>query len=242
MKEKWEQEAERVFNKTHPMYPQKKREAPQGRKTAAEASAQATPDCPTASAGLSDAPDCSVESTGLSGTPPAASPATHQDLEERPVDTGSSRPTGESVSDDEMLDYGDSPDHSAMDVSMITFSADYKINRCDDEEVAQFDFGPKEAVFTKPEESVNHVKPLYVRGHIDGRPISRMLVDGGAVVNVMPYELFRKLGKVDDELVKINMTLAGVGGENPIEAKGIASMELTIGSKTIATAFFIAEV
>jgi len=141
-----------------------------------------------------------------------------------------------------MLDYGDTPDHSAMDVSMITFSTDYKINRSDDEEVAQFDFGLKDAVFTKPEESVNHVKPLYMRGHLDGRPISRMLVDGGAVVNVMPYSLFRKLGKVDEELVKTNMTLAGVGGENPIEAKGIASMELTIGSKTIATAFFVAEV
>jgi len=141
-----------------------------------------------------------------------------------------------------MLDYGDTPDRSAMDVSMITFSSDYKINRSNDEEVAQFDFGLKDAVFTKPEESVNHVKPLYVRGHLDGRPISRMLVDGGAVVNVMPYSLFRKLGKVDEELVKTNMTLAGVGGENPIEAKGIASMELTIGSKTIATAFFVAEV
>ena len=141
-----------------------------------------------------------------------------------------------------MLDYGDTPDRSAMDVSMITFSTDYKINQSDDEEVAQFDFGLKDAVFTKPEESVNHVKPLYVRGHLDGRPISRMLVDGGAVVNVMPYSLFRKLGNVDEELVKTNMTLAGVGGENPIEAKGIASMELTIGSKTIATAFFVAEV
>jgi hypothetical protein len=141
-----------------------------------------------------------------------------------------------------MLDYGDTPDRSAMDVSMITFSSDYKINRSDDEEVAQFDFGLKDAVFTKPEESVNHVKPLYVCGHLDGRPISRMLVDGGAVVNVMPYSLFRKLGNVDEELVKTNMTLAGVGGENPIEAKGIASMELTIGSKTIATAFFVAEV
>ena len=141
-----------------------------------------------------------------------------------------------------MLDYGDTPDRSAMDVSMITFSTDYKINRSDDEEVAQFDFGLKDAVFTKPEESVNHVKPLYVCGHLDGRPISRMLVDGGAVVNVMPYSLFRKLGNVDEELVKTNMTLAGVGGENPIEAKGIASMELTIGSKTIATAFFVAEV
>ena len=50
------------------------------------------------------------------------------------------------------------------------------------------------------------------------------------------------MGKLDGELVKTNMTLSGVGGENPIEAKGVASMELTIGSKTIATVFLVAEV
>jgi hypothetical protein len=61
--------------------------------------------------------------------------------------------------------------------------------------VAQFDFGPKEAAFTKPKESVNHLKSLFVRGHIDGIPIAKMLVDGGATVNLMPYSLYRKLGK-----------------------------------------------
>ena len=68
-----------------------------------------------------------------------------------------------------------------------------------------------------------------------------MLVDNGAIVNVIPYTLYRKLGKLNSELVKTNMILSGVGGENPIEA-GVASMELTIGSKTIATTFFVAEV
>jgi hypothetical protein len=38
------------------------------------------------------------------------------------------------------------------------------------------------------------MKSLYVRGHIDGRPISRMLVDGGAAINLMPYSVFKKLG------------------------------------------------
>ena len=73
-----------------------------------------------------------------------------------------------------------------MDINVITFSADYIIIGQGEEEVTQFDFGPKEAVFTKPEPPVNHLKPLYVRGHIDGTLVSRMLVDGGAVVNVMP--------------------------------------------------------
>ena len=38
------------------------------------------------------------------------------------------------------------------------------------------------------------------------------------------------------------MTISGVGGGEPILAKGVASMEFTIGRKTLATAFFVAEV
>jgi hypothetical protein len=46
-----------------------------------------------------------------------------------------------------------------------------------------------------------------------------MLVDGGATVNLMPYSLYRKLGKQDDELVKTNMTLSGVGTDSSIKAR-----------------------
>jgi hypothetical protein len=53
---------------------------------------------------------------------------------------------------------------------------------------------------------------LYVWGHIDEKPISRMLVDGGAAVNLMPYSIFKKLGRKDDELVKTNLMLNSMGG------------------------------
>jgi hypothetical protein len=108
-----------------------------------------------------------------------------------------------------------------MDINVIIFSTDCTIVSDDEPIVAQFDFGPKEVAFTKPKESVNHLKPLFVRGHIDGIPIAKMLVDGGggAVVNLMPYSLYRKLGKQDDELVKTNMTLSGVGTDSSIKAR-----------------------
>ena len=124
---------------------------------------------------------------------------------------------------------------------MITFSADYDILGEDEEVMAQFNFGPRDDVSTKPTESVNCLKLLYVRGHINRALISWMLVDDGAVVNLRLYELYKKLGKLYSELVKTNMTLSGVGGQNPIEDKEVTSMELTVGSKTIAAAFFIAE-
>jgi hypothetical protein len=58
----------------------------------------------------------------------------------------------------------------------------------------------------------------------------------------MSYSLYRKLGKHDDELVKTNMTLNGVGTDSSIKAKGVMSVELTIGTKTLTVAFFIANV
>jgi hypothetical protein len=68
-----------------------------------------------------------------------------------------------------------------------------------------------------------------------------MLVDSGATVNVMSYSIFKKLGREDDELVKTNLMLNGMGA-NPMEAKGVVSMELTIGSKSLSTTFFVVEV
>jgi hypothetical protein len=38
------------------------------------------------------------------------------------------------------------------------------------------------------------------------------------------------------------MTVSGIGGGDPIGAEGVTSMELTVGSKTLATAFFVSEV
>jgi hypothetical protein len=108
------------------------------------------------------------------------------------------------------------------------------------EDVAHLDFGPKEDIFQKPKATENHLRALYIKGHINGKPISRMLLDG-VIVNLMTYSLFKKLGGSDDELIKTNMTVSGVGGGEAMGAKGVISMDLTVGSKMLATTFFIAE-
>jgi hypothetical protein len=108
-----------------------------------------------------------------------------------------------------------SPSPTGMYINMVfTLSAEF---RGAEEEVAQMCLGSKEVMFEKPKESSQHLKPLYVRGHINGKLISRMLVDSSATVNLMSYSIFKKLGKGDDELMKTNLTLNGVGG-NPMEA------------------------
>jgi hypothetical protein len=110
-----------------------------------------------------------------------------------------------------------------------------------EEEVAQMCLGPKEVVFKKPKELSQHLKPLYIQGHIDGKPNSRMLVDGGVAVNLMSYSIFKKHGREDDKLMKTNLMLNGMGG-NPMEARGVISLELIVGSKSLATVFFVIEV
>jgi hypothetical protein len=61
---------------------------------------------------------------------------------------------------------------------------------------------------------------LYIHGLIDGKLISRMLIDGGAAVNLMSYSIFKKLGREDDELVNTKLTLNSMGGGQPDGSPG----------------------
>jgi hypothetical protein len=140
--------------------------------------------------------------------------------------------------DEQLVDYSSSPERMNLEINVVHLFVDNSVPT--EEDLAHLDFGPKDAIFQKPKDTNNHLKSLYMKGHINGKPISRMLVDGGAIVNSMPYSLFKKLGGSDEELIKTNMTVSGVGGGEPMGAKGVISMELTIGSKTLSMTFFVA--
>jgi hypothetical protein len=62
-----------------------------------------------------------------------------------------------------------------------------------------------------------------------------------AIIKLMPYSFFKKIGKSNEESIKTNITINSVGGGELIGAKVVASMELTVGWKTLATAFFVVE-
>jgi hypothetical protein len=65
-----------------------------------------------------------------------------------------------------------------------------------------------------------------------------MLVNMGAVVNIMPYSVLRRLGCSAEDLIKTNVTLSDFNGLAS-EAQDILNMDLTVGSKTVLTSFFI---
>jgi hypothetical protein len=69
-----------------------------------------------------------------------------------------------------------------------------------------------------------------------------MFIDCGTIVNLMPYYLYQKLCKLENKLIRTNMTLNGVGSYSLIEAKDYMFVESTSRTKNMATTFFIAEV
>jgi hypothetical protein len=85
------------------------------------------------------------------------------------------------------------------------------------------------------------MKSLFIWGHLDRTLGRHMLVDGGASINILPLLLFKKLDHIEGDLKRTNLSLSGFAGD-PMEAKGIICMELTVGSKTVPTAFFMVDV
>ena len=69
----------------------------------------------------------------------------------------------------------------------------------------------QQATFDKPIQH-RHLKALYVKGFVDGKPMSKMLVDGVASINLMPSTTFHKLGKGPEDLIETDMMLKDFGG------------------------------
>jgi hypothetical protein len=179
-KESQEKEAKNIYNDTHLEYPPpQKRWRPKAvdeKKTATKTENKTT--IVQLSAGMADSPaiKAGLSTQGMDHPTPESGPSTlHQD-------TSNGVPTPMEEDDllwEDLVDYEASPERPGMDVNIITFFVNCTIIGDNEPVVAQFDFGSKEATFTKPKKSVNHLKPLFVCGHIDGILIAKMLVDGG---------------------------------------------------------------
>jgi hypothetical protein len=96
-----------------------------------------------------------------------------------------------------------------------------------DSEVAELVAGVERVVFKNPNRVGEHMKPLYIWGHLDRASVGCMMVDHSASINIMPLNLFKKLRHSEGDLKRTNMSLSEFSGE-PAEAKGIVSKELTV--------------
>ena len=72
----------------------------------------------------------------------------------------------------------------------------------------------QQAIFDKPVKH-RHLKALYLKGFVNRKPMNKMLVDGGASVNLMSYTTFCKLGKGLGDLIETDMMLKDFGVMHP---------------------------
>lgn len=86
----------------------------------------------------------------------------------------------------------------------------------------------------------SHLKPLYVRATLDGVPMSKVLVDNGAAINVLPTGTMNKLGKSKEDLVPTDVMVSSFVGD-VTNTRGILPLNVEIGHQKTMSAFFVVE-
>ena len=98
---------------------------------------------------------------------------------------------------------------------------------------------PQKVILEKPfVEMMRHIKPLYVRAHLNSRPVFKVLIDNGSAVNVMPLRMLRALGRSINDLIETNVVVSAFIGEVS-KTLGILPIDITISNKTALSAFFV---
>ncbi|XP_075478796.1 uncharacterized protein LOC142519646 [Primulina tabacum] len=87
-------------------------------------------------------------------------------------------------------------------------------------------------------EMTKHIKPLYIIAHVNGKPLSRVLIDNGSAVNILPYRIFQKLGKNVEDLIPTEVSVAAFTGEST-KTLGVLPANVTVGSRSSLSAFFL---
>ena len=87
-------------------------------------------------------------------------------------------------------------------------------------------------------EMIRHIKPFHVRAHFNGNPVSKVLVDNGLAVNVMPLRMLRALGRSICDLIETELFVLAFTKEIS-KSMGVLPIDIIVGSKTSLSAFFV---
>lgn len=83
-----------------------------------------------------------------------------------------------------------------------------------------------------------HLKSLFIRAKVDGMAVNKVFIDGGVAANLMPYTLFRKMGKGDEDLRKHNMVLSNYEGKTS-NIMRVVHVDPVVGTTTRSTLFMV---
>ncbi|CAL9021057.1 unnamed protein product, partial [Prunus brigantina] len=94
-----------------------------------------------------------------------------------------------------------------------------------------------------PRDEVNkyrHLKPLYISAHVEGVPISKVFVDCGATVNILPCSLMRKLAKTREDLIPSDVIMSSFFGDKS-KTIVVLPLKITVADQTRIAAFYVVE-
>lgn len=55
-----------------------------------------------------------------------------------------------------------------------------------------------------------HIRPLYVSAHLNRKLVSKVLMDNGSAVNVMPFGMLKVVGRSVDDLIETEVAILGI--------------------------------
>ncbi|KAL3516042.1 hypothetical protein ACH5RR_022944 [Cinchona calisaya] len=85
-------------------------------------------------------------------------------------------------------------------------------------------------VLTKPNmDMAYHLKPLFVQGHLDKVPVTRMMVDNRAAMNILPANMVKRLGKTTKDLIPTDIVVSSFTGV-VANTWGILPIDVIVGS------------
>ncbi|CAL2227579.1 unnamed protein product [Prunus armeniaca] len=95
--------------------------------------------------------------------------------------------------------------------------------------------------FTRPTRSMTqHLRPLFIYARINGMPFKKVLIDGGAAVNILPFKRLEKLGKSKSDLIATELTVSNFAW-TITTTHGILIAEFEVGSKNLMVSYLVVD-
>ncbi|XP_057446268.1 uncharacterized protein LOC130738310 [Lotus japonicus] len=85
----------------------------------------------------------------------------------------------------------------------------------------------------------SHLKPLFVWAKVEEKGVNKVLVDGGAAINLMPRFMLKKLGKTEADLIPHDMVLSDYEGKTSTSMGGAIMLNITVGTVGRSTLFIV---
>ncbi|CAL9021320.1 unnamed protein product [Prunus brigantina] len=83
-------------------------------------------------------------------------------------------------------------------------------------------------------------RPLFITANFGGVPVPKVMVDGGAAINLLPHRMLSKMGRTEKDLIPTRLTVTNFAG-GITKTHGILDVDVIVGSKKLKIAFFVVD-